>query len=187
MHESPAPDQLLVRAARETDVPAIAAIYAPAVLQGLASFELVPPDAAEMLTRMETMLAGGHPYLVAEAGGEVLGYAYAGPYRSRPAYDGTVEDAVYVAARAQGRGVGRALLSALVAEAEARGFRQMIAVIGDSGNAASIGLHRALGFHFAGVLHAVGRKHGRWLDSVLMQRALGAGDAAAPAVEPGRP
>jgi len=174
-----------VRPATEADVPAITAIYAPAVLEGLASFEYVPPDEAEMLARLRALLGGGFPYLVAEFGGRVMGYAYAGPYRTRPGYVSTVEDTVYVAPDAHRAGVGRALLAALIAEAEARRFRQMIAVIGDSANAASINLHRALGFTFSGTLHSVGCKHGRWLDSVMMQRMLGPGDAAPPDLKPG--
>lgn len=173
-----------VRAADVADIPAITAIYGHAVRYGLASFELVPPSEAEMLRRMRAMAEAGYPYLVAEKDGAVQGYAYAGPYRTRPGYVSTVENAVYVATTAQRSGIGRALLKRLIAEAEARGFRQMIAVIGDSANAASIGLHRSLGFHFAGVLHAVGYKHGRWLDSVLMQRPLGAGDRTSPTLAP---
>ncbi len=173
-----------IRPAVDADIPAITAIYAPAVLEGLASFEYVPPDEAEMLARMRVLLDGGFPYLVAERGGRVVGYAYAGPYHKRPGYVSTVEDTIYVAPDAHRSGIGRALLAALIEEAEARKFRQMIAVIGDSANAASIHLHRALGFSFAGTLHSVGYKHGRWLDSVLMQRVLGAGDAAPPELEP---
>ncbi len=171
---------MIVRPVRDADLPAIRAIYAGAVLHGSASFELDPPDLEEMTARRDRILGGGYPYLVAE-GADVLGYAYAGPWRLRPAYRATVENSVYVDPAAQGRGVGRALLSALIAECTARDFRQMIAVIGDSGNAASIALHRAAGFGDAGILRAVGWKHGRWLDSVLMQRALGPGDSAPPA------
>ena len=169
-----------IRAALPSDIPAIARIYAHAVLHGTASFEIEPPDEAEMARRQRVLLDGGHPYLVAEADGAVLGYAYAGPYRARPAYHWSVEDSVYIAAEAQRRGVGRALLEELIAESERRGFRQMIAVIGDSAQAPSIELHRALGFRLIGTIVSVGFKHGRWLDSVLMQRALGPGDATAP-------
>lgn len=169
---------LALRPSLPEDVPAIAAIYTHAVRFGRASFELEPPGEDETARRREALVSGGFPYLVAEAAGGVIGYAYAGPYRPRPAYASTVENSVYVAPDAQGRGAGRALLSRLVAEAEALGFRQMIAVIGDSENHASIRLHAALGFAHAGALRAVGWKHERWLDSVLMQRALGAGDGA---------
>ena len=173
---------LKVRPAAESDIEAIAAIYRPAVEQGTASFELEPPSVAEMLKRMRTIRDGGYPYLVCtDAGGAVLGYAYVGAYRPRPAYRWSVEDSIYVDPAAQGQGVGRVLLAELIAASEAKGYRQMIAVIGDSGTASSIGLHRALGFTFCGVIHSVGFKHGRWLDSVLMQRALGTGDTAPPA------
>jgi phosphinothricin acetyltransferase len=129
---------------------------------------------------MAALVDGGHPYLVASIDGAVAGYAYAGPYRPRPAYRFTVEDSVYVARAAWGRGVGRALLRALVDEAEARGFRQMIAVIGDEASAGSIALHRALGFEHVGVFKSVGWKHGQWRATVLMQRALGLGDSQTP-------
>ncbi len=175
-------NSVAIRPSAEADIAEIAAIYADAVLHGTASFEIVPPDETEMARRRRAVLAAGLPYLVAEDGGRVLGYAYAGPYRTRPAYRSTVEDSIYVAPDAQGRGVGRALLTRLIAEAEARGFRQMVAVIGDSGNVPSIGIHRALGFSLIGTLRDVGYKHGRWLDSVLMQRALGAGATTPPTV-----
>jgi phosphinothricin acetyltransferase len=169
-----------VRACDPADMPAVTAIYRNAVLNGRASFEVDPPDEAEMLRRREILLSGGYPYLVAEAGREVIGYAYAGAYRPRPAYRNSVENSVYVADGTQRRGVGRLLLTALIDEAAARGFRQMIAVIGDSANRASIRLHEAAGFSHVGVLRSVGWKHGQWLDSVLMQRPLGPGDAAPP-------
>ena len=133
-----------------------------------------------MARRYATLVGAGFPYLVAERNGAVLGYAYAAAYRVRPAYRFTVEDSVYVAPGAHGRGVGRALLGRLIALAEARNLRQMVAIIGDSANHASIGLHTALGFERTGVLRSVGFKHGRWVDSVVMQRALGAGDGALP-------
>jgi L-amino acid N-acyltransferase YncA len=173
-------DLVLLRACEEADVPAITAIYAHAVETGRASFELQPPGVEEMRARRATLVTGGYPYLVAEVEGEVAGYAYAGPYRPRPAYRNSVENSVYVRPDRQGLGLGRRLLDALVAEAEARGFRQMIAVIGDSANRASIRLHEAAGFSPVGTLRAVGRKHGLWLDTVLMQRALGPGDGAPP-------
>ncbi|MCB1497173.1 MAG: N-acetyltransferase [Bauldia sp.] len=162
------------------DVPAITAIYGDAVLTGTASFEIEPPGEAEMDRRISSLVESGFPVLVAEEAGEVLGYAYAGPYRLRPAYRFTVEDTVYVAASARGRGVGRALLRRLVEDSESLNFRQMVAVIGDSAHAASIGLHRAEGFALVGTLASVGYKFGRWLDSVLMQRPLGPGDTTSP-------
>jgi L-amino acid N-acyltransferase YncA len=171
---------LSIRSAQPSDIPVIARIYTHAVLHGTASFEIEPPDESELARRQRALIAGGHPYLVAEADGVVLGYAYAGPYRARPAYRWSVEDSVYIAPDAQRRGIGRALLTRLIAESEQRGFRQMIAVIGDSAQVSSIELHRALGFRLVGTLAAVGFKHGRWLDTVLMQRALGLGDTAAP-------
>jgi len=162
-----------IRSVEPRDNAAITRIYAHAVRHGTASFELEPPDEAEMARRQAALVDGGHPFLVAEIDGKVVGYAYAGPYRTRPAYRWTVEDSVYIAPEAQRRGVGRALLERLIAEAEARGFRQMIAVIGDSAQTPSIALHEGLGFHHAGTLQAVGFKFDRWLDSVLMQRPLG--------------
>jgi phosphinothricin acetyltransferase len=166
----------LVRPCEEADMEAITAIYRHAVLTGTATFEIEPPDVAEMRSRREALLKGGYPYIVAEADGEVLGYAYAGTYRARPAYRGTTENSVYVREDSHGRGIGRALLAATIERTAEAGFRQMIAIIGDSGNAASIGLHAALGFAHVGVLRSVGWKHGRWLDTVLMQRALGPGN-----------
>ena len=171
---------VVIRAAVPADIPAITRIYAHAVRFGTASFELEPPDAAEMMRRQRALLDNGYPYLVAESDGTVLGYAYAGPYRTRPAYRFSVENSVYVAPEAHRRGVGRLLLDRLIVEAEKRGYRQMIAVIGDSAQAASIGLHRAAGFRLIGNIESVGFKHGRWLDSVLMQRALGPGDSTMP-------
>ncbi|GAB4193301.1 MAG: GNAT family N-acetyltransferase [Thalassobaculales bacterium] len=170
----------VVRPAGEADLPAIQAIYAHHVLTGYASFEEEPPPVEEMARRRQALVEAGLPYLAAEWQGAVAGYAYAGPYRPRRAYRNTLEDSIYLAPGMAGRGIGRALLAALLERAEALGFRQMVAVIGDSGNAASIGLHAALGFTPVGVLKAVGFKHGRWVDSVLMQRALGPGDAEPP-------
>ncbi len=172
---------LTVRPVRDTDIPAIAAIYGHAVRHGFASFEVDAPDEAEMTKRMRALVDADFPYLVGEKDGRVLGYAYAGAYRPRPAYRNSVENSVYVSPDAHRLGVGKALLAELIEIATAKGFRQMIAVIGDSGNAGSIGLHRALGFTYCGVIHSVGYKHGRWLDSVIMQRALGPGDTAPPA------
>ncbi len=174
----------MIRSASPADLPAIAAIYDEAVRTGTASFELVPPGLDEMTRRFEALTRENFPYLVADAGGTVAGYAYAGPYRPRPAYRYTVENSVYVAPGWQGKGVGRALLNALVAQCEERGFRQMIAVIGDSENAASVALHRTAGFDMIGTHPSVGRKHGRWLDTVMMQKALGLGDRFEPDEEP---
>jgi L-amino acid N-acyltransferase YncA len=164
-----------VRPAEPGDVAAITHIYAEAVRHGTASFELEPPDEAEMTRRFQALREGRFPYVVAEAGGAVAGYAYAGPYRARPAYRFTVEDSIYIDPAMQRRGIGRALLARLLAEAEGRGFRQMVAVIGDSAQTPSIALHAAFGFRMVGTFDAVGFKFGRWLDSVLMQRPLGGG------------
>lgn len=167
---------LLVRPSTDADLPAIAAIYAHHVLHGTGTFELEVPDAADMARRRADVLAKGLPWLVAERGGQVLGYAYANHFRPRRAYRFCLEDSIYLAPEAQRQGVGRVLLAELCARCEAAGARQMLAVIGDAGNAGSIGVHRALGFQDAGVLKAAGWKFGRWLDVVLMQRALGFGD-----------
>lgn len=172
--------QLRIRNSTTDDIPAIRAIYAHAVQYGVASFELEPPDTAEIVRRREAVLAGGYPHIVAENVGKVVGYAYAGPYRPRPAYRFTVENSIYVSADAQRKGVGRALLPALIERCEAAGFRLMVAVIGDSANLPSINLHAAFGFSHAGLLPAVGWKHGRWLDSVLMVRPLGSGASEPP-------
>jgi L-amino acid N-acyltransferase YncA len=175
---------LSIRPARPADIPTITAIYAQAVLHGTASWEIEPPDEAEMLRRQEAILAGGYPYLVAERDGALLGYAYAGAYRPRPAYRATVENSIYIAPAAQGSGVGRALLAALIEACAARGFRQMIAVIGD-GTGASIGsrrLHERAGFRLIGVAEKVGYKHGRWLDQMLMQKELGEADRVPPSL-----
>jgi phosphinothricin acetyltransferase len=166
---------ILVRVSSEADLDAITAIYTYAVTHGTASFELDPPDRAEMTRRRAAILEGGYPYLVAAKDGAVLGYAYAGAYRTRPAYRSTVEDSIYVAPSAQGQGVGRLLLAALIDECEARDFRLMVAVIGDEESKGSIGLHRSLGFEPVGILKGIGYKHGRWLSTVLMQRPLGQG------------
>jgi len=169
-----------IRPAGPADVRAITAIYAQAVRHGTASFEIDPPDEVEMGNRQRALLEGDYLYLVAELGGAIAGYAYAGPYRARPAYRWSVEDSIYVEPSAQRRGLGRMLLDRLMAEAATRGFRQMIAVIGDSAQVPSIELHRVAGFRLIGTLEAVGFKHGRWLDSVLMQRALGDGATRTP-------
>jgi L-amino acid N-acyltransferase YncA len=171
---------MLLRAAQPQDLAVITGIYDHAVRHGTASFELDPPDQKEMTRRYEMLRGGGYPCLVAELKGEIVGYAYAGPYRARPAYRWSVEDSIYIAPHSHRRGVGRALITRLVAEAEAGGFRQMIAVIGDSANAGSIELHRSAGFRMVGTFDNVGFKFGRWLDSVLMQRPLGAGATSPP-------
>jgi L-amino acid N-acyltransferase YncA len=170
-----------IRPAGPADIPAITQIYAHAVEYGTASFELGPPDEAEMARRMSDLSSNGFPYIAAELDGMLAGYAYAGPFRARLAFRPTIENSVYVATSMHRRGVGRALLAALIEAAAALGFRQMIAVIGDTAKqAASIGLHEAVGFRHVGVLENIGFKHGRWLDSVLMQRALGPGAATPP-------
>lgn len=172
---------LAVRDAEPGDLPAIQALYAHHVLHGLASFEEVPPSVDELRTRYAAVRAAGLPYLVADVGGCVVGYAYASSYRARSAYRHTVEDSVYVAPGMAGRGIGAALLGALIARCEAGPWRQMLAVVGQGdGNAGSIALHQRMGFSRIGALRAVGFKQGRWLDTVLMQRALGAGADALP-------
>ncbi len=179
MPESPAA-RLIVRDAIEEDMAAVARLYADYVREGLATFELTPPEAHELQARRAAILAAGLPYLVAAAGGQIAGYAYASPYRGRPGYRYTVEDSVYVAQAQCGRGIGRALLEALIGRCQSGPWRQMIAVIGDSANAGSIALHRRCGFQMVGTFRSVGYKLGRWVDTVLMQRALGAGDGCAP-------
>ena len=169
-----------IRPCEAADVATITAIYHHHVLHGAASFEIEPPDAAEMARRRRAVVDGGYPYLVAEQGGRVVGYAYANAYRPRPAYRNTVENSVYVEPGRERQGIGRALLKALLEACERCGFRQVVAVIGDSGHEASIGLHRALGFRMVGTLQSAGYKFGRWLDIVLMQRALGPGDGTPP-------
>ncbi|HML08165.1 MAG TPA: GNAT family N-acetyltransferase [Xanthobacteraceae bacterium] len=169
-----------IRPAGPGDVAAITRIYGEAVAHGTATFEIVPPDESEMARRQQALLTNGYPYLVAEQAGAVAGYAYAGPYHARPAYRWSVEDSIYVAPQFHRLGLGRLLMARLIAEAQARGFRQMIAVIGDSANAASIALHAAAGFRRIGTLQSVGFKHGRWLDAVLMQRPLGSADTTPP-------
>lgn len=171
---------VLIRPAAAADLPAVTAIYREAVLHGTATFELEPPDLAEMTRRFETLTGNGFPYLVAVMEDVVVGYAYAGPYRPRPAYRFTVENSVYLDPAAQGRRIGTRLMQDLIAACEARDYRQMIAVIGDSANAASVALHARIGFAMIGTHPNVGLKFGRWLDTVMMQRALGAGGATIP-------
>jgi phosphinothricin acetyltransferase len=171
---------LIIRPATAGDIPAITEIYADAVLHGTASFEIAPPGAAEMAERLHKLAAGHFPYLAAERDGMLLGYGYAGLYRERVAYRSTVEDSIYLAKAAQGHGIGGALLRRLIDASTELGFRQMVAVIGDSDNAASIRLHKAAGFVLTGTLRDVGYKHGRWLDTVIMQRTLGEGAGTPP-------
>ena len=165
----------IIRPAVPEDISRIAAIYGDAVANGTASFELTVPGETEMLGRFETLTRQGYPYLVVEQGGQLAGYAYAGPYRPRPAYRWLVENSIYLDASMRGQGHGKALLEALISECANLGFRQMMAVIGDSENAASVGLHKACGFEWTGVMKKVGWKFNRWLDVVLMQLALGEG------------
>ncbi len=169
-----------IRDATASDIAAVTAIYAEHVRHGTATFEIEPPDHVEMLRRFTELSAQLCPYFVAERAGAVLGYAYAGPFRTRPAYRFTVEDSIYLDAAAQRQGVGRALLMRLIDACTLWGARQMIAVIGDRANAGSIALHRGCGFADAGVLEASGFKFGRWIDTVLMQRALGEGAQTLP-------
>jgi L-amino acid N-acyltransferase YncA len=169
-----------LRPAQPGDLPAIHAIYAHHVLHGLASFEEEPPSVEELGRRYRDVTGRGLPYLVAEYGAEVAGYGYCAPYRPRSAYRYTLEDSIYVRDGMSGRGIGRLLLEELVRRCEGLGYRQMIAVIGDSGNAASIGVHAACGFLRVGTLRSVGFKFGRWVDSIFMQRPLGPGDGAKP-------
>ena len=179
MSTQPPAANVSICACEEDHVAAITTIYAHHVLHGLASFEIEPPSEDDMQRRLD-IVSRNYPYLVAECAGEVVGYAYASPYRLRPAYRHTAENSVYLHPAWSGRGIGRQLMSALLAECEARGLRQIVAVIGDSANFASIALHKSLGFREVGVLRSVGFKFDRWVDSVLMQRALGAGDSTPP-------
>ena len=169
-----------IRDCSEADFPQIASIYGHHVLNGIASFEEVSPSVEDLMGRRDDVIAAGLPYLIAEADRQVVGYAYASPYRSRSAYRYTIEDSVYVDHRLGGRGIGRALLSTLVARCDTSDWRQLIAVIGDSDNTASIVLHERCGFVHSGMLRAVGFKFGRWIDTVFMQRALGGGERMSP-------
>ena len=178
-----APD-LLIRPSTPADLPAITAIYGWNVLNGTGTFELDPPEPAEMARRRDDVLAKGLPWLVIARAGVVLGYAYANHFRPRPAYRFCLEDSVYLAGDTQGQGLGRLLLAELTARCEAAGARQMLAVIGDSQNLGSIGVHRTLGFEHVGVMKAAGWKFDRWLDVVIMQKSLGQGAAAAPVDAP---
>jgi len=176
---------VLVRDAAEADMAAVQAIYAPHVLNGLATFEEMPPSVEEMARRRLSVLQKGLPYLVAEADGRVVGYAYAGAYHARSAYRYTIEDSVYVAAGLGGCGIGGALMRELIRRCEMGPWRQMMAIIGDSRNAASIALHRSAGFRLVGTSSAVGLKLGQWVDTVLMQRPLGEGATSLPAAAAG--
>ncbi len=173
-------DEVLIRASRDADIAAIAAIYSANVLEATASYEYDPPGVEEMARRRAAILACGFPYFVAEAEGAVVGYAYVSSYRDRTGYRFTVEDSVYVAERAAGRGIGKQLIQALMEACEKLGFRQMIAVVGDRANIASIRLHESCGFRVIGIFPSIGFKFGRWVDSVQMQRALGSGDGTLP-------
>src|SRR6201996_2828194 len=171
---------LEIRPTVAADLPSITAIYEHAVLHSTATFELTPPDLAEMTRRFEALTAGDFPYFAAALDGRVVGYAYAGPYRPRPAYRFTVENSVYLDPASHRHGIGLKLMQRLIDACEARGYRQMIAVIGDSANAGSIGLHTRCGFDMIGTHPNVGLKFGRWLDTVMMQLALGEGSATVP-------
>ncbi len=173
-------EQIILRPSAEADIPAIQAIYAHAVLHGTGTFETDVPDEAEMARRRGEVLSRGLPYLVAEVGGQVTGYAYANYFRPRLAYRYCLEDSIYLSPEARGKGLGKLLLAELMARCEAVGGRQMLAVIGDAENKGSIGVHAALGFTHTGVLKSSGWKFGRWLDVVLMQRQLGTGDESNP-------
>lgn len=172
---------LTLRPSTDHDVPAIAAIYAHHVLHGTGTFETAPPTEADMANRRLDVLAKGLPYLVAEQGGRILGFAYCQWFKPRPAYRYSAEDSIYLAADAAGQGVGKQLLAALLHQAEAAGVRKLIAVIGDSANASSIGVHRSLGFGHVGTIKSCGWKFDRWLDIVLMDKELGEGDRTRPA------
>jgi phosphinothricin acetyltransferase len=178
---------LEIRPATAADLPTITEIYAQAVLHGTATFELIPPDLAEMTRRFDTLRDGGFPYLAATLDGRIVGYAYAGVHRPRPAYRFTVENSVYLEPAIHRRGIGLQLMQRLIAESEARGYRQMIAVIGDSANAGSIGVHTKCGFQMIGTHLSVGFKFGRWLDTVMMQRVLGEGASTLPKDDPALP
>jgi L-amino acid N-acyltransferase YncA len=175
-----APSETVIRACDESDMRAVTEIYRHHVLHSPATFELVPPSFDEMLERYRTIKRGGYIYLVAEQGGKIAGYAYVSAYRARPAYRFTVENSVYIRPGFERRGLGRMLLKALLQECEKKPFRQVIAVIGDSANAASVELHRALGFELTGTFRAVGFKFGRWVDTVLMQKEIGEGAHESP-------
>jgi len=170
----------IIRPSRPEDIPAITAIYTDHVLNGTGTFELEPPSEADMANRRADVLSKGLPYLVATDDNKVLGFAYCNWFKPRPAYRFSAEDSIYLAPDAQGLGLGRALLTELAVQAEKAGIRKLIAVIGDSANAGSIGVHRSVGFSHAGVLKSCGWKFNQWRDVVLMDKALGLGDTSAP-------
>jgi len=170
----------IIRPSRPEDIPAITAIYTDHVLNGTGTFELEPPSEADMANRRADVLSKDLPYLVATDGNKVLGFAYCNWFKPRPAYRFSAEDSIYLAPDAQGLGLGRALLTELAVQAEKAGIRKLIAVIGDSANAGSIGVHRSVGFSHAGVLKSCGWKFNQWRDVVLMDKALGLGDTSAP-------
>jgi L-amino acid N-acyltransferase YncA len=174
---------VIIRTATIADAPALAAIYGHHALHGFGTFEEAAPSPDDMAARMKAVMDLGLPYMIAEIDGEVVGFAYAGPFRTRAAYRYTVEDSVYIAPGRQGQGVGKALLTAVIAACEPLGLRQMVAMIGDTENAGSVGVHRACGFVHTGTLTAVGYKAGRWVDVVIMRRPLNGGEATPP--EPG--
>ena len=172
---------IAIRDAARADLPAITEIYADAVRNGTATYELTPPDLAEMTARFDTLTGGSYPYIVAQEGTRILGYAYAGPFRPRPAYRFIVEDSIYLAPDAQRRGIGRLLLAGLIERATALGFRQLVAVIGDGRpDSGSVRLHERIGFAHSGVLKGSGYKHERWLDTVFMQMELNGGNELPP-------
>lgn len=170
----------IIRASQPEDIPAITAIYAHHVLHGTGSFETDPPSQSDMVSRRADVLAKGLPHLVVVQGDAVLGFAYCNWFKPRPAYRFSAEDSIYLAPDAHGQGLGRALLAELAAQAEKAGVRKLIAVIGDSANSGSIGVHRSLGFAHVGILKSCGWKFDRWLDVVMMDKALGLGDTSAP-------
>jgi len=170
----------LIRPSRDEDVPAITAIYAHHVLHGTGTFETEPPSIADMRTRRADVLSKGLPYLVAEQDGKIAGFAYGNWFKPRPAYRYSVEDSIYLAPDQHGQGLGRALLAELLARCEAVGIRKVMAIVGDSANAGSIGVHQALGFTQVGTIDACGWKFGAWRDIVIMQKTLGLGDTQPP-------
>ncbi|MBK7546566.1 MAG: N-acetyltransferase [Rhodoferax sp.] len=167
----------MIRPSRDEDIAAITAIYAHHVLNGTGTFEVDPPSVADMTSRRADVLAKGLPFIVAEEAGQVIGYAYCTWFKPRPAYRFSAEDSIYLAPGVHGKGIGRALLAELAAQAERVGIRKLIAVIGDSSNAGSVGVHRSLGFEHVGILKSCGWKFDQWLDVVLMEKALGPGDS----------
>lgn len=177
-------ENISIRDVSDADMARVQEIYADEVLHGVSSWEETPPDQEELTRRRDSIIAGGYPYRVAEKDGQVLGYSYASSYRPRPGYRYTVENSIYVHKSARGLGIGRILLEDLIEQCEAKGFRQMIAVVGDSDNLPSIDFHLRMGFHKAGVIKSIGFKFGRWMDSVILQRPLNGGDETLPWTPP---